>query len=86
MGRKDEERRIYPEEFKTETVAQAQIYEKPARQGATDLGINENRPCRWIRQTRTDVGTDLPPFPGHGTRNQPAPGRKSLRYGRRMKS
>jgi transposase-like protein len=42
MGTKDKERRVYPKEFKAEAVALAGKHEKPARQAAADLGINEN--------------------------------------------
>jgi transposase-like protein len=42
MGTKDKERRVYPAEFKAEAVALAGKHEKPVRQVAADLGINEN--------------------------------------------
>ncbi|MDR0376308.1 MAG: transposase [Spirochaetaceae bacterium] len=66
MGTKDKERRVYSKEFKVEAVAPAQKHEKPVRQVAADLGINENMLHRWIRQAREMGGTELPPFPGHG--------------------
>jgi transposase-like protein len=62
----DKERRVYPKEFKAEAVALAGKHEKPVRQVAADLGINENMLHRWIRQAREMGGTGLPPFPGHG--------------------
>jgi transposase-like protein len=66
---KGKERRVYPQEFKAEAAALAQKYEKPVRQIAPDLGVNENMLYRWIHRTRQSTGTGLPPFPGHGTRN-----------------
>jgi transposase len=66
MGKKDRERRVYPEEFKAEAVVLARKREKPVRQVAADLGINENMLYRWIQQTRTAAGAGLPAFPGHG--------------------
>jgi transposase len=66
MGTKDKERRVYPAEFKAEAVALAQKHEKPVRQVAADLGINENMLHRWIQQSREAGGSGIPPFPGHG--------------------
>jgi transposase-like protein len=66
MGKQDKERRVYPKEFKAEAVALAGKHEKPVRQVAADLGINENMLHRWIQQSRETGGTGLPPFPGHG--------------------
>jgi transposase len=66
MGTKDKERRVYPVEFKAEAVALAGKHEKPVRQVAADLGINENMLHRWIQQSREAGGTGVPPFPGHG--------------------
>ncbi|MDR2796277.1 MAG: transposase [Spirochaetaceae bacterium] len=66
MGTKDKERRVYPKEFKAEAVALAEKHEKPVRQVAVDLGINENMLHRWIQQAREAGGTGMPPFPGHG--------------------
>jgi transposase len=66
MGPKDKERRVYSKEFKAEAVALAQKHNKPMRQVAADLGINENMFHRWIQQTREGEGSGLPPFPGHG--------------------
>jgi transposase len=72
MGTKDKERRVYPAEFKAEAVALAEKREKPIRQVAEDLGINENMLHRWIQQDRDAGGSGLPPFPGHGRlRNEP---------------
>jgi transposase-like protein len=42
MGKKMKERRVYTKEFKTEVVALAKKGEKPVRQIAQDLGVNEN--------------------------------------------
>jgi transposase-like protein len=94
MGTKDKERRVYPKEFKTEAVALAGKHEKPVRQVAADLGINENMLHRWIQQAREAGGPGQAPFPGHGrSRDQsnlgsrlPACARKTRRYGRRTKS
>jgi transposase len=61
MVKQDKERRIYPAEFKAEAVALAEKHEKPVRQAAADLGINEN--IRWIQQARDAGGSG---FPGHG--------------------
>ena len=66
MGKQDKERRVYTKEFKAEVVALAGKHEKPVRQIALDLGINENQLYRWIQQAREAAGTGLPPFPGHG--------------------
>jgi transposase-like protein len=66
MGKQDKGRRVYPKEFKAEAVALAQKHEKPVRQVAVDLGVNENMLHRWIQQSREAGETTLPPFPGHG--------------------
>jgi transposase-like protein len=47
-------------------VALAEKREKPIRQVAADLGINENMLRRWTQQDREAGGSGLPPFPGHG--------------------
>jgi transposase-like protein len=52
MGTKDKERRVYPKEFKAEAAALAEKQERPVRQIAVDLGINENMLYRWIQQAR----------------------------------
>jgi transposase-like protein len=46
MGTKDKERRVYPKEFKAE-VTPVEKHDKPVRQTAADLGINENMLHRW---------------------------------------
>jgi transposase len=66
MGTKDKERRVYSKEFKAEAVALAEKHEKPVRQIAVDLGVNENMLYRWIQQSREAGGTGQAPFPGHG--------------------
>jgi transposase-like protein len=66
MGKQDKERRVYTKEFNAEAVALVGKHEKPVRQIAQDLGINENQLYRWIQQAREAAGTGLPPFPGHG--------------------
>jgi transposase-like protein len=66
MGTKGKERRVYSKEFKAEAVTPAGKCEKPVRRVAVDLGVNENMPYRWIRQSREAGGTDRAPFPGHG--------------------
>ena len=66
MGKQDKKRRVYTREFKAEVAALAEKREKPVRQIAQDLGINENQLYRWIQQAREAGGTGLPPFPGHG--------------------
>jgi transposase len=66
METKDKERRVYSKEFKVEAVALVGKHEKPVRQVAADLGINENVLHRWIRQAREAGGTGRAPFPGHG--------------------
>jgi len=66
MAKKNEERRSYTQEFKTEAVALAEKKEKPTSQVAKDLGLNENVLYRWIRQTREASGTNINVFPGHG--------------------
>jgi transposase-like protein len=47
-------------------VALAEKREKPVRQVAAGLGINENMLRRWIQQSREAGGSGLPSFPGHG--------------------
>ena len=66
MGKKNNERRSYTKEFKTEAVALAEKKEKPISQVAKDLGLNENVLRRWITQTRESGGTNINVFPGHG--------------------
>jgi transposase len=66
MGTKDGERRVYPKEFKAEAAALAQKHEKPVRQVAADLGVNENMLHRWIQQSREAGNTGQALFPGHG--------------------
>ncbi|MDR1374247.1 MAG: transposase [Treponema sp.] len=65
MGKKMKERRVYTEEFKAATVALAEKREKPVRQIALDLGINENQLYRWIQRSKA-ADDRLPAFPGHG--------------------
>jgi transposase-like protein len=66
MGTKDKERRGYSAEFKAEAVALAGKREKPARQAAADLGINENMLYRRVQRSREAGGTGQAPLPGHG--------------------
>jgi transposase len=66
MGTKDKERRVYSKEFKAEAVALAEKHEKPVRQVAADLGVNENMLHRWIQQSREAGGAGQVLFPGHG--------------------
>ena len=66
MGKKMKERRVYTEEFKAEAVALAEKREKPVRQIAVDLGLNENVLYRWIQRSKAAVNDRLPAFPGHG--------------------
>ena len=40
--------------------------EKPVRQIAQDLGINENVLYRWIQMSQAAANDRLPAFPGHG--------------------
>jgi transposase len=60
------ERRVYTKEFKAEAVTLAGKREKPVRQIALDLGINENQLYRWIQRSKTASRDLLPAFPGHG--------------------
>jgi transposase-like protein len=60
MGTKDKERRVYPKEFKAEAAALAGKHEKPVRQTAADLEVNENMLYRWIQQSREAGGSSLP--------------------------
>ena len=66
MAKKNNERRSYTKEFKTEAVFLAEKKEKPISQVAKDLGLNENVLRRWIAQTRESAGTNINVFPGHG--------------------
>jgi transposase-like protein len=76
MGTKDKERRVYSKEFKIKAVvAQAEKHEKPVRQVALDLGVNENMLYRWIQQSREAGGTGWAPFPGHGRPQDEEPAR-----------
>ena len=52
MGKKMKERRVYTQEFKAEAVALAEKGEKPVRQIAGDLGVNENVLYRWIQRLK----------------------------------
>jgi transposase-like protein len=66
MGKKGKERRVYSKEFKAEAAALAQKHEKPVRQTAVDLGVNENMLYRWIQQAQEAGNSGQVPFPGHG--------------------
>ena len=66
MGKKGTERRVYTKEFKAEAVALAEKREKPIREIALDLGINENVLRRWMQQARQAADSGLAAFPGHG--------------------
>jgi len=66
MAKKNNERRSYAKEFKTEAVALAEKKEKPISQVAKDLGLNENVLRRWIHQAKDAEGTNINLFPGHG--------------------
>ena len=66
MAKKNNERRSYTKEFKTEAVALAEKKDKPISQVAKDLGLNENVLRRWIHQTKGAEGTNINVFPGHG--------------------
>jgi transposase-like protein len=75
MGRKDKERRVYTREFKAEAAAPAEKHEKPVRQAAVDLGINENMLYRRIQQAREAGGGVKPRFTGNPKKS----GRTSVR-------
>ena len=66
MAKKNNERRSYTKESKTEAAALAEKKEKPVSQAAKDLGLNENVLRRRITQTRESAGTNINVFPGHG--------------------
>ena len=66
MGKKMKERRVYTKEFKAEAAAPAEKGEKPVRQVAGDLGVNENVLYRWIQRSKAAEHDRLPAFPGHG--------------------
>ena len=66
MGKQDKERRVYTREFKAEAVALAEKREKPVRQIAGDLGVNENVLYRWIQRLKAAEKDHMPAFPGHG--------------------
>jgi len=66
IAKKNKERRVYTQEFKSEAAALAEKKEKPISQVAKDLDFNENVLYRWIRQTKEAAGTDIRVFPGHG--------------------
>jgi transposase len=86
MVTKYKERRVYPAEFKAEAVVLAGKHEKPIRQVAADLGINENMLHRWIQQSREAGGSGLPPFPGHGRlRDEPNLGSRLPACGRKTR-
>ena len=66
MGKKSTERRVYTKEFKAEAVALAEKREKPMREIASDLGLNESMLWRWVQATRGAAGGTAQVFPGHG--------------------
>src|SRR5215470_17736326 len=66
MGKKGIKRRVYTQEFKSETVALIDKHEQPISQIAKDLGINENVLRKWVQKAHEAAGTGLRPFPGHG--------------------
>jgi transposase len=66
MKKKAVERRVYTKEFKAEAAGLALKREKPIRQIASDLGINENVLRRWMQQARDEKTSGLAAFPGHG--------------------
>jgi transposase len=57
---------VYTQEFKVEAVALAAKGEKPVRQIALDLGLNENVLYRRIQRSKAAADDKLPAFPGHG--------------------
>jgi transposase-like protein len=81
-------------EFKAEAVALVEKWEKPVIHVAKDLGISDTPLYRWMQVSREAKSEGVPPFPGHGrprdksdySPHWSACGRKSRRYGRRMKS
>ena len=94
MGKKMKERRVYTREFKAEAIALAKKGEKPVRQIAGDLGVNENVLYRWIQRLKAAANDRLPAFPGHGRPRDESDfsphwsgcGKKTRRSGVRMKS
>ena len=66
MGKKNTERRVYTKDFKAEAVALAEKREKPMREIASDLGLNESMLWRWVQATRETTGGTVQVFPGHG--------------------
>jgi transposase len=82
LGKQDNERRVYPKEFKAEALALAEKGEKPIGRIAADLGINENMPRRWIQQARDSEAQARrlsPDTDGRGMRNYPARARETRR-------
>jgi transposase len=66
-GKQGTKRRVYTQEFKTESVALVANHEQPVSQIAADLGINQHMLRRWVQsRTGSAAGTCLRPFPGHG--------------------
>ena len=66
MGKKSTERRVYTREFKAEAVALAEKREKPMRQIASDLGLNEGMLWRWVHEAQEAARGAVRAFPGHG--------------------
>jgi transposase-like protein len=64
MGRKDMKRRVYTQEFKTESATLVGKHEQPVSQITADLGINEHRLRRWVKRAREAAGTSPRLFPG----------------------
>jgi transposase len=65
MGTKGTKRRVYTQEFKTESAVLVAQHEKPVSHIAADLGINELMLRRWVKSAREAAGTSPRPFPGH---------------------
>jgi transposase len=75
MKKKDQERRVYPKEFKAEAAALAEKREKPIGRIAADLGLNESVLRRRMQQAREAAGGNLPAFPGYGRPRDEEPAR-----------
>jgi transposase len=60
-------RRVHSKEFKEQAVLLAESSEKPLKEIANDLGINENMLWRWCREYKELKERS---FPGQGHRQQ----------------
>jgi transposase-like protein len=59
MKKKNKERRVYTNEFKTEAISLAEKKKKPINQIALDFGISSSMLYRWTKQSHETVETNI---------------------------